>query len=156
MQVKKFSELTNEELDKIINKHFNHWSKYSKEMSLKDVNYEFKNIYALNNELPYGIAIVNCNDIIGFCTLRLDTLKYYPEFNPWICSVMIFDKYRRQGYGKILINYAKEEYKKLGYDKVFIWTDKAPNFYEKIGFSYVQDILKNDKSGYGRLYSIKL
>lgn len=156
MKVKRFSELTDEELNKIINRHFCHWSKYSTKISLDDVIYKFKNIYALNNELPYGIAIVENKEIIGFCTLRLNELKNYPEFNPWICSVMIFDEYRRKGYGKALINYAKQEYQKLGYNKVFLWTDKAPIFYEKIGFSYVQDILKNDESGYGRLYSIKL
>jgi N-acetylglutamate synthase-like GNAT family acetyltransferase len=49
-----------------------------------------------------------------------------------------------------------EEAKKLGYDKAYLWTDKAPKFYEKIGFTYVKDVLKNDKTGYGRLYSIDI
>ena len=44
----------------------------------------------------------------------------------------------------------------MGYDKDYLWTDKAPKFYEKIGFIYVKDVLKNDKTGYGRLYCINL
>jgi len=104
----------------------------------------------------YGIALMDNNTIIGFCTLRLNELEDYQEFNPWICSVMIFDEYRKQGYGKLLIECAKEEYRKLGFSEVYLWTDKVPAFYEKIGFSYVQDVLKNDKSGYGRLYSIRI
>lgn len=156
MEIKRFSELSSDELNKIINKHFSHWSKYSKEMSLVDVEYKFKNVYAENDELPYGIALIHDNEIIGFCTLRLNELEHYPEFNPWICSVMIFDEYRNQGYGKMLIQYAKEEYKSLNFNEVYLWTDKAPQFYEKIGFKYVQDVLKKDKSGYGKIYSIKL
>jgi len=52
MQVRRFSELSCHELDKIIQKHFSHWSKYSNEMSLEDVSYKFKNVYAANDELP--------------------------------------------------------------------------------------------------------
>ena len=36
MTVKKFSELTEEELDKIIDKHFSHWSQYSELMTLEN------------------------------------------------------------------------------------------------------------------------
>ena len=46
------------------------------------------------------------------------------------------------------------ELKRLGYTKAYLWTDKAPKFYEKIGFTYVKDVIKNDKTGYGRLYVI--
>ena len=44
----------------------------------------------------------------------------------------------------------------MGYDKDYLWTDKEPKFYEKIGFIYVKDVLKNDETGYGRLYCINL
>ena len=67
---------------------------------------------------------------------------------------MIFDEYRGQGFGKKLVEYAKQELKNMGYDKTYLWTDKEPEFYEKIGFIYVKDVLKNDKTGYGRLYCI--
>lgn len=52
MEIKKFNELTEEQLNKIINKHFSHWSKFSPIMTLEDT----KNIYT-SNTLPYGIAM---------------------------------------------------------------------------------------------------
>ena len=62
---------------------------------------------------------------------------------------MIFDQHRGKGNGIKLISAAKEELKKIKYDK-------APYFYEKQGFKYIKDVLKNDESGYGRLYSIDI
>ena len=155
MKIKKFNELTEVQLDKIINKHFSHWSKYSPLMTLEDTKNKIKNVYTSNN-LPYGIAMFDRSNLIGFCMLKEFDLKEYPEITPNICNIMIFDEYRNKGYGTKLVEYAKQELKKLGYNKAYLWTDKAPKFYEKIGFTYVKDILKNDKTGYGRLYIIDI
>lgn len=156
MIIKHFSELSEEDLNKIIDKHYSHWSRYSNQMNLKETIYKFKELYAKNNNIPYGIALIDKENIIGFCVLKQDNLKFYPEYNPWISDVMIFDEYRGQGNGIKLINAAKEELRKQNYKKAYLWTDKAPIFYEKQGFLYIKDVLKNDKSGYGRLYSINL
>jgi len=156
MMIKKFSELEEDILDKIIQKHYSHWSQYSELMTLENTTYKFKELYAKNKEIPYGIALMEDKEVVGFCVLKIDNLKFYPEYNPWISDVMIFDQYRGKGNGVKLINAAKEELKKQKYEKAYLWTDKAPIFYEKQGFQYIKDVLKNDESGYGRLYSIDL
>ena len=155
MIIKKFNELTDEQLDKIVNKHFSHWSQYSPLMTLEDTINKIKKVY-ITNELPYGIAMIDGDEIIGFCMLKEYDLNDYPDITPNICNIMIFDEHRNKGNGKLLVEYAKKELKGLGYDKAYLWTDKAPKFYEKIGFNYVKDVLKNDKTGYGRLYVINL
>ena len=155
MQIKKFNELTEEQLDKIIEKHFGHWSKYSPLMTLEDTTNKIKNIYTANT-LPYGIAMLDNDKLIGFCMLKEYDLKEYHDITPNICNIMIFDEYRGQGNGTKLVEFAKQELKKLGYNKAYLWTDKAPKFYEKIGFTYVKEVLKNDKTGYGRLYVIDI
>lgn len=155
VEIKKLNELTEEQLDKIIDKHFSHWSQFSPVMTFKGTTHKFKNVYT-SNELPYGIAMMKNEEIIGFCILKDFDLKNYPDITPNICDIMIFDEYRNQGYGTLLVDYAKKELKKLGYNKAFLWTDKAPKFYEKLGFTYVKDVLKNDKTGYGRLYTIDI
>ncbi|MBQ6282613.1 MAG: GNAT family N-acetyltransferase [Bacilli bacterium] len=155
MEIKKFNKLNEEELNKIINKHYSHWSKYSPLMTFNDTVDKIKNVYT-SDKLPYGIAMIENNDIIGFCMLKEFDLNEYPDITPNICNIMIFDEYRHQGYGTKLVEYAKKELKKLGYNRAYLWTDKAPKFYEKIGFTYVKDVIKNDKTGYGRLYMINI
>lgn len=156
MEIKRFSEIRAEDLDKIVNKHFSHWSQFSELMNLEDTAYKFKNFYTDDTSIPFGIAMYDEDKLIGFCVLKEQCLIHYPELSPWISDVMIFDAYRGVGNGRKLIELAKSELKRRGFNKAYLWTDKAPIFYEKLGFTYVQDVLKNDESGYGRLYSIEL
>lgn len=152
MIIKKFEELPKEELTKIINKHFNHWSQYSPTMDYENTKNKFENIYAKNNIIPFGITLYEENNLIGFLVFKTNCLEKYPEYTPWISDVMIFDEYRRQGYGTKLINEALNILQNLGYERAYLWTDKAPEFYEKIGFTYEHEVEKNE-GGFGRLYS---
>lgn len=152
MIFKKFSELNNTELDKIINKHYNHWVQFSPTMDFNNTKNKFENIYAKNNDIPFGIAMFDNNKLIGFLVFKYNCLEKYPQYKPWISDVMIFDEFRNQGYGRIMIDEALATLKGLGYDKAYLWTDKAPTFYEKIGFTYEGEVEKNE-GGTGRLYS---
>ncbi len=152
MNFKKFNELTDSELEKIINKHYNHWVQYSPTMDFEITKNKFKNVYAKNNTIPFGIAMIENNDIIGFLVFKKENLKKYPQYSPWIDDVMIYDNYRNHGYGRKMINEAFIILKKMGYNKIYLWTDKAPLFYEKLGFKYEREVEKNE-GGFGKLYS---
>jgi len=151
MEIKKFCNIDSKTLDIIINKHFSHWSKFNPMMDLNNTVNKFKNIYAVNSEVPFGIAMFDNNILIGFCVFKKDNLKKHTEFSPWIDDVMIFDEFRGKGYGKKLIEKALEILCSLGYKKVYLWTDQAPEFYKKIGFQFLQIVEKNE-GGFGELY----
>ena len=154
MIFKRFSELTSEELEKIINKHYNHWSQYSPTMDYENTKYKFEKIYAKNDTIPFGVAMFENDNLIGFVVFKDHCLEKYLEYTPWISDVMIFDEYRNKGYGTKMIDTALKILKELGYEKAYLWTDKAPIFYEKIGFTYEHEVEKNE-GGTGKLYSKK-
>ena len=154
MIFRKFSELNDTELNKIINKHYSHWSQYGPTMDYNKTKDKFENIYAKDNNIPFGIAMFENDSLIVFLVFKYNCLEKYPQYTPWISDVMIFDEYRGQGYGRKLVDGALDILKELGYDKAYLWTDKAPAFYEKIGFNYEHEVEKNE-GGTGRLYSKK-
>ena len=155
MQFRKFNELTDDQLDMIIDLHYNHWVKFNPKMRKEDTEYKFKELYT-KDELPFGIVLINDeNDIVGFCVFKIENLKKYPEIYPWFSDVMIIEKYRGQGYGKLLLQKGQEILKQLGYDKIYVWTDQAPQFYIKLGFTYLQEVEKNE-GGYGKLFYINI
>lgn len=154
MEIKKFSELDKDTLYKIINKHFDHWSQYSSRMQFPLTEEKFLG-YASDNNIPFGIAMFKGTSLIGFLVFKEICLEKYPQYTPWISDVMIFDDYRGQGYGRKLIEEAKKVLKELGFDKAYLWTDKAPDFYKKIGFKYEHVVEKNE-GGEGDLFSIEL
>lgn len=154
MEIKRFSELDKETLDKIINKHFNHWSQYSTKMQIDLTKEKFLG-YASDDSIPFGIAMFDNDNLIGFLVFKETRLEKYPQYTPWISDVMIFDDYRGQGYGRKLIDEAKAVLKEMGFNKAYLWTDKAPDFYKKIGFKY-EHIVEKNEGGEGELFSIEL
>ena len=66
MIFRKFSELNDIELKRIINKHYSHWSQYSPLMDYESTKNKFENIYAKDNNIPFGIAMFENDSLIGF------------------------------------------------------------------------------------------
>ena len=151
MKVKKFNQLTEEELNYIIDIHYNHWVKFNPKMVKENTIYKFTKLYT-KDELPFGIALIDDKDnIVGFCVFKIENLKKYPEIFPWLSDVMIFEKYRGKGYGKVLLQYGEKILKEFGYNTIYVWTDQAPDFYKKLGFTYKQEVEKNE-GGFGQLF----
>lgn len=151
MKVKKFNQLTEEELNYIIDIHYNHWVKFNPKMVKENTIYKFTKLYT-RDELPFGIALIDGKDnIVGFCVFKIENLKKYPEIFPWLSDVMIFEKYRGKGYGKVLLQYGEKILKEFGYNTIYVWTDQAPDFYKKLGFTYKQEVEKNE-GGFGQLF----
>ena len=151
MRIREFSGLDEETLHIIISKHYNYWSQFSPTMDLDATIEKFTNIYAANDEIPFGIAMFEDTQLIGFCVFKNKCLEKYPQFFPWISSVMIFDDFRGQGYGRRLITEALKKLFAMGYSKAYLWTDQTPGFYEKMGFKFLQVVEKNE-GGYGNLF----
>ena len=151
MKIKKFNELTEDELNLIIDIHYEHWVKFNPKMQKENTIYKFSKLYT-TNDLPFGIALVDdIDNIIGFCVLKIENLKKYPEIYPWLSDIMILEKYRGNGYGKLLVQYGEETLKEKGYKEIYVWTDQAPDFYKKLGFIYKQKVEKNE-GGFGDLF----
>lgn len=129
MEIKKFNELTKDELNYLIDIHYNHWVKFNPNMKKEDTIYKFTKLYTTDN-IPFGIALIDNNTIVGFCVLKKENLKKYPNFYPWISDVMIIKDYRNKGYGRKLVSYAEQVLKELGYRIGYLWTDQAPDFYK--------------------------
>lgn len=64
----------------------------------------------------------------------------YPEVDCELCALYVKTEEKRNGIGKALVNYAKNEFKKANLNKMIIWCLKenypSRKFYEKIGGIY--------------------
>ena len=148
--IKYFKDLSENQLEIIIKEHFNHWVKYNPLLQIENTSFKFNKLYC-GVELPFGIALFCDDKLVGFCVLKKENLKKHLDISPWISDVMIFEKYRHKGYGRKLIEYAEKVLKNLGYKKIYVWTDQAPDFYKKLGFIYEKQVEKNE-GGFGELY----
>jgi len=70
MEIKKFKDLSQSQLNLIIDTHFNHWVKFNPLMQKERTEDKFKNLYTGDN-LPFGVELFDNNELIGFCVLKL-------------------------------------------------------------------------------------
>lgn len=118
--------------DKIIQYFQNSWS----EIAL--IIYEDCISHSINAEdsLPQWYVLENNNEIIGCAGLITNDFISRMDLYPWVCAIFIEEKHRGNNYSKLLIEKAKEDSKKAGFQNLYLCTDHI-GFYEKMGFKYI-------------------
>jgi N-acetylglutamate synthase-like GNAT family acetyltransferase len=118
--------------DKIIQYFQNSWSE------IAPIIYEDCISHSINakDSLPQWYVLENNNEIIGCAGLITNDFISRMDLYPWVCAIFIEEKYRGNNYSKLLIEKAKEDSKKAGFQNLYLCTDHI-GFYEKIGFKYI-------------------
>lgn len=75
---------------------------------------------------------------VGSCTLELNG-GIRPDLGPWLGDLVVDPKYQKQGIGKMLIDAALEKAKKLGFDKLYLFTfdPTIPDYYARLGWKRI-------------------
>ena len=147
--------MTEKQVQFIADENYGYWKKINPMLDYKESTENILSMKDNSEQLPIGIALVKKDKIIGFCTLRENRLKNYPEINPWICNVLVFKQFRGKGYAKMMLDFAGQKLKALGYNKIYVWTDQTPDFYKKLDWGYEKEIEKNE-GGMAMLFSKKI
>ncbi len=122
---------------------------YLKSMNAKERINERKKDYKLGS----FIVAESDNKIVGFC--RYDDKLISGNLKEYDCelkALYVKSNLKRQGIGKLLFNYAKNDLKSRGKSKMILWCLKenypSRTFYEKMGGKLVQekDIKFGDKT----------
>lgn len=98
--------------------------------------------------------IVNCDDIVSFCTYVYQDEIRDETLYPWIGFVYTNPNYRGNRYFGKLLNYIIIKAKGTGYKKIYVSTNEV-GLYEKYGFVYFKNMLDftgNDS----RIYYIEI
>lgn len=97
------------------------------------------------DKLPIFYVAFDDNKLIGCFALRGYDIKVSKDFSPplkekyspWLGSIVVYPHYRGQGYGKALVEIAKQKIKELGFKKLYLFTDKE-KFYIRLRFKIIQ------------------
>ena len=107
-------------------------TKYSKEQFMKMIKDDNNPIYVATNDN---------DDVLGYMFCEILEPKFSSTMKPnktlYIDDLCVDEKYRHQGIGQVLFEFAKKEAKRLGCYEValYLWegNDTAKKFYEKMG-----------------------
>lgn len=112
-------------------------SKWASGKAMEDI-YEdcFAGGRRTSSPLPQWYGLIEGSQIIGCAGLITNDFISRMDLYPWLCALYVEEGRRGSGYGKLLIDRAKEDAKRSGFSHLYLCTDHV-GYYEHYGFDYM-------------------
>lgn len=89
----------------------------------------------LNRDKPPLTIVAHIDgQTVGTSGLVPANMESHPELSPWLSTVYIASKFRGRGYAHTLIERILEEARRLGFNKLYLWTYKKETLYASMGW----------------------
>jgi GNAT superfamily N-acetyltransferase len=86
--------------------------------------------------LPRWYLLINGDEIIGSYSLMNNDFVSRQDLWPYLSNLYVDEKERGKGLGAVMLEHARQEAYKLGYNKLYLCTDHI-NYYEKYGWIHI-------------------
>ena len=106
----------------------------------KDVSYEYV-LSSVNDchkqKLPVRLIALLDGKCVGTVSIVVNDLKFR-DYTPWLAALYVDPEHRSQGVGRRLVDAVKEAVRQLGYDKLYLRTEHAGDYYRALGWDYIE------------------
>ena len=92
---------------------------------------------AHRDRIPTTFVAMAGDQPIGSVSIVERDMTTHPDLGPWLAAVYVEPSFRGRGVGSDLVRQAVRRAADLGATRVYIYTDDAPGFYERLGWSTV-------------------
>jgi N-acetylglutamate synthase-like GNAT family acetyltransferase len=88
--------------------------------------------------IPLTLIAHNNGTPIGTASLVAHDMKTRLDRTPWLASVYVLPSYRRRGFGAALCRRAVREARRLGYERIYLFTPDKAEFYRARGWKEIE------------------
>lgn len=96
------------------------------------------NSLADNKKIPMWYLLLKNDEIIGGYGLISNDFNSRQDLTPWLCALFIKESERGHKFGEKLLEHARLEAKKLGYQNLYLCTNHN-GYYEKYGWKHISN-----------------
>jgi len=89
------------------------------------------------DKLPIRLVAVIDGRCAGAISIVENDLRCR-DYTPWLASLYVDEKLRKNGIGRALIERVKEIARGMGYKEIYLRTEHASGYYRKLGWEYVE------------------
>jgi N-acetylglutamate synthase-like GNAT family acetyltransferase len=92
------------------------------------------------------LAIVNKQGVdevvasIAICDF--DDFEELRKYKPWVAAFVVREDLRGSGVGTLVLELIEQKAKSYGIDQIYLWTEGEKPFYQKRGYSQVEQLIK--------------
>lgn len=140
-----------EYLDEVANLEYEEWANNKEENKKERIKAKKEKILnSFNNKSFCKLILIDNNNLIGFISIFPKDCEEERELTPWYATMYVKERYRNNGYSRILNDAILKEARNRKITTLYLKTD-LKNYYEKFGAIYIKEL----KSG-ERLYKFEL
>jgi GNAT superfamily N-acetyltransferase len=113
--------------------HYDRWQNILPDFTL-DSYTEFLFSHYRRGGIPTMFAAIENNLVIGTAALDDDDMDSHPNLSPWLVSLYVDIKYRKQGVGSALINRVIDEARSSGVKNLYLFTPDREFYLGRFGW----------------------
>lgn len=103
--------------------------------------------------IPTTFVAMSGKTLLGSASLVRQDLKVRQELSPWMATVFVDPKYRKQGAGSALVKRVVKEAARLKTEALYLFTPDKEKFYLSLGWSLIERIHhRNEEQSIMRIY----
>ena len=129
-----------EYLDEVANLEYEEWANNKEGNKKERIKAKKEKILnSFNNKSFCKLILIDNNNLIGFISIFPKDCEEERELTPWYATMYVKERYRNNGYSRILNDAILEEAKNRGFSILYLKTD-LKNYYEKFGAIFIKKL----------------
>jgi GNAT superfamily N-acetyltransferase len=122
---------------------FEEWSYLHPEKPLEDITKSFSQ-RTNRNRLPICLVAFEDEKPVGMASLKPTDLPARRDLSPWLAGVYVLEAFRGRGIGSELVRKVECKAWGLGYEKLYLFTPDAEEFYKRMDWEVFEENEYND------------
>ena len=86
--------------------------------------------------IPSMFIALEKDRLLGTAAIVEHDMDSHQELSPWLASVYVDKRYRRQGIGSMLVQHVLQQAANQHIEKIFLFTPDQRAFYQQLGWSF--------------------